>query len=1459
MKKILAIDDQRDNLITIQAVIKNNISDCSVFLAQSGKEGLELAEKEQPDTILLDIIMPGMDGFEVCRRLKSNNRTQHIPVIMITAIKTDASNRAKGLNSGADAFLAKPIESVELTAQVNVMFRIKEAEDKLRAENEHLEDIINERTYELSESEKRYKALYYDAPLPYQSLNRSGDLIEVNQAWLNLLGYKREDVITKWFGEFLHPGYIEIFENKFSKFEKSGSITNAYFKIKHKEGYFLDILLEGRIGYDINGAFKQTFCVFQDITEKNRIERELRSSEEKFRKAFETSPDSVSLSRFEDGVYLYVNKGFTQMMGYAKDETIGKTAIEKNIWVNWEDRERLIKQLKEKEKVDNFETKFKTKSGKIIDSFVSAAVIDLEGERSIINITRDITEKKKAEYALIESERKLNTLLNNLQGIVYRCKPDDNWSMEFLSDGFESVTGFSSEDVLENNRFSFNDIIYEADRKLVFEKINSAIEKCEGFEIKYRVITADGQIKYVLEKGVGIYDETNKVVALEGFISDITKQVISENSLKESEEKYRFLAKNSIDCIWTLDRNLRFTYLSPALKKITGYKPEEWLGTKLRSHFSKEEFSKVSALMSRAIREKKRFSSVYFESKVLNKNGRENFVEFSGSLLLDNKQNLIGFQGTMGDITERVSVREALIDSERKFKDLANLLPQIIYESDLEGNLTYVNELGLKTFGYKEQDFENGLNILNGIAPEDRERAGEIIRNISGLNIGGNPEYLAMRKDGSKFPILIYSSIIYEKETPVGMRGVIVDISQRKEWEKTLKENEEKLRLIFNNSPVGISITDLQGRFIDVNPALSKITGYSPEEMLNRHFNYFSHPEDININEEKFKKLVNGEIFYFELEKRYIHKNGNIVYVLIRSQLIHDHLGSPMFQTAMVEDITERKREEQIRKVLYNISNTVVGSTDLEKLIQLIRNEIGTIIDTTNFFVALYDEPTNTISLPFFVDEKDEHAFIPQGRSLTKYVIETQKSLLANIEVKKRLIEEGKLEGVGTLSKVWLGVPLKTESKITGVLAVQSYKDENAFSEADMKMLEFVSEQISISIQRVKTEEDLKVALEKANESDRLKSSFLATMSHELRTPLNAIIGFSEFFDKKLPPEDVENFGKIINTSGNHLLSIVNDLFDITLIESGETKIKKEDHNLKSIITDVYNVVNNFKGKDSNDIQIEFVEHEKENDIVVHTDANKLKQILINLLKNAYKFTDEGFIHYGYQLFQENNKSFVRFFVEDTGIGISLDKQEVIFDIFRQVEDTSTRRYGGAGIGLSVAKRLTELLGGRIWLESEEGKGSTFYFTIPYERRENPVSGLSAEKNLLEGMLDTRILIVEDDESSYYYLKTVLEKAGVNVLHAANGQEAVEMCLSNSNIKMVLMDINLPILNGYEATKIIKSHLPEMPVIAQTAYAVAGDREKVLEAGCDDYIAKPIQVKELMNKMRKFLSYLNQN
>ncbi|MFC2107079.1 ATP-binding protein [Bacteroidota bacterium] len=673
-----------------------------------------------------------------------------------------------------------------------------------------------------------------------------------------------------------------------------------------------------------------------------------------------------------------------------------------------------------------------------------------------------------------------------------------------------------------------------------------------------------------------------------------------------------------------------------------------------------------------------------------------------------------------------------------------------------------------------------------------------------------------------------------------------------------MEKSEEKYRLLATNTMDTIWTTDQDFNITYVNDTIYTFLGYTAEEFAGLNPIKFTPPEGIKVIQEASGELIKrfneGEISQITFEVQQIKKDGTILDVEISTNLLLDSKGQFIGFQGRSNDITKRKRKDKIQKILYNISNAVITSKNLKSFISLIKKELSNIIDTTNFYVALYDEESDTISLPFFSDEKDNISSLPAGKTLTNYVIKTKKPLLADKKTLHKLEQSGKVKSYGSESKVWLGIPLKVEGIVTGVLALQSYTNEDAYNEKDIEILEFIAHQISISIERKKAEQDLKEALEKANESDRLKSTFLATMSHELRTPLNAIIGFSDLIDDDLPIDKILEFTNTINSSGIHLLDIVNDLFDITLIDTGEIKIFKKETILQDIFNDVQDIIGIEQFKlDKNNLEIKLIVPPGLDNLTLKTDPSKLKQILINLLKNAIKFTNEGHVHYGFELESLNDKKTIKFFVQDTGIGIPEDKYDIIFNTFRQVEDSHSRVYGGTGIGLSICRKLVELFDGKIWIESEVGKGSSFYFTIPIQEDEGEV--LPDEKDLApkHNFENKLFLIVEDVESSYEYLKIILENNNAKTLWAKDGSESIKYCKENPSIDLILMDINLPVMNGYDACKEIRKFNKDIIIIAQTAYALEGDYEKAIKADCNDYLSKPIKKEELLDKIDAWL------
>lgn len=386
--------------------------------------------------------------------------------------------------------------------------------------------------------------------------------------------------------------------------------------------------------------------------------------------------------------------------------------------------------------------------------------------------------------------------------------------------------------------------------------------------------------------------------------------------------------------------------------------------------------------------------------------------------------------------------------------------------------------------------------------------------------------------------------------------------------------------------------------------------------------------------------------------------------------------------------------------------------------------------------------------------------------------------------------------------------------------------------------------------ERKHTEAELIRSKEKAEESDRLKTAFLHNISHEIRTPLNAIIGFSTLLgDSDHNYETRQSFIEVIKNNSDNLLAIVNDIIEVSNIEAGILKLNMGKVNLNVLLNNLYK---QFKPKsDEKGIGFNYVSPLPDSDAGIQTDTTKLIQILLNLLRNAIKFTPEGLIEFGYTL----KKNYVQFYVSDSGIGIPADRHAKIFDRFYQVDNTITRIYGGTGSGLSISKAFVELIGGKIWLTSEIGKGSVFYFTLPYIPVKPPDADLSKtgenEKIIINGKKS--ILIAEDDETNYFLMAEFLSPLNVNLIRAHNGKEVVEICESGKVIDLVLMDIKMPVIDGYTAFNKIKNTLPFLPVIATTAYAFGSDMEKILSSGFNDYLSKPFSKSVLLDKVNKFL------
>ncbi|MCD6177412.1 MAG: PAS domain S-box protein [Candidatus Cloacimonetes bacterium] len=512
--------------------------------------------------------------------------------------------------------------------------------------------------------------------------------------------------------------------------------------------------------------------------------------------------------------------------------------------------------------------------------------------------------------------------------------------------------------------------------------------------------------------------------------------------------------------------------------------------------------------------------------------------------------------------------------------------------------------------------------------------------------LNGNPQFFEWQHkkiNGEVFNTEISLNLI-ELSNGSHIQAIVRDITKRKMAEKALKESEDKLRMMIDNSPIGFTITNLNGVYIDVNPSVCEMIGYSRKEMINKHYNYFSHPDDIDINKNLHQKLVDGKIPYYDLEKKCIHKNGKIVYVSIRTQLVRDDKEEkPLFEFTIIENITERKKAEQIQKLFYHISNAINITDNMQDFYHKIKNYLSDVIDTTNFYITLYDEKTDTLSLPFNVDEKDNYETFPAGKTITKYLIDIGKPLLATKKIIIELTKKNLIETIGAASEIWLGVPLKIENKVIGVIAVQSYDDPNLYTEDDVEILTFASKEIALAIKNKLAADQIKKNLEE-------KDILLRELYHRTKNNMQIIISMLRIQSASLENR-THTESKDIDFMFDSLDKVINKIKSMSLVHQKLYQSQDLSHiNLKEYINDLVRLL-----MVSYRVQLDTISLKLElDDLFVLIDlAIPLGLVLNELISNVFMhaFSYNGNDKICIQLYKDDDNT-INILISDNGAGI---------------------------------------------------------------------------------------------------------------------------------------------------------------------------------------------------------------
>lgn len=778
---------------------------------------------------------------------------------------------------------------------------------------------------------------------------------------------------------------------------------------------------------------------------------------------------------------------------------------------------------------------------------------------------------------------------------------------------------------------------------------------------------------------------------------------------------------------------------------------------------------------------------------------------------------------------------------------------EMIFVIDLNGRLLYATMSSLNYIGYTEDDFKRGIYIKDLFPFEDYLRALNNLRHITNETDTISNEYLAKKKDGTLFPVMSRTFGVFHEGKLIGYRGVIIDLTEQKQREVEIIKEKAFLEHLIDSTPEAIVITDIPGKISHINREFSNLFGYTHEEAVGKYINDLIVPEE--LVDEAFKvdeqTLGTGKVTLETIRK---DKYGNRLDVSLMSSRI-DIYGITMATFCIYRDIKREKKNRLLQEILYNISKATLEMSGIKDIYSIIFYELGKIWNTNNFFIALYDSESNTISMPFFADEKDRFEKIPVEGTITGWVIRNGRSVLLKESDLKKMEETEEIDLVGSPCKVWMGVPLKADIQIIGAICLQDYHSENTFSAEDLSVLELIANQIAVSIQKRKMLDTLVIERKKAEDAALSKQAFMSTLSHEIRTPLNEVIGITNLLMQTNPEPEQLDLLKTLRFSANHLLTLVNDVLDYSKMESGKIVFEKIQFNLNNFIDEISRSYS-FKAKEKN-LEFNIIKKPGVPDEIIG-DPIRLNQILTNLLSNAFKFTSEGNVTITIaEESRKGSRSTLEFRISDTGIGIPNDKLDILFESFTQASSDTTRRFGGTGLGLSICKKLVELQGGKISVESQPGKGSAFFFCLTYEVAEK--ASLARAKDVTEsfkGLEGKKILVAEDNKVNFFVVNKFLKSWGVEVVHAENGKTALEM-LEKEEFDIILMDLHMPVMDGIEATKIIRSSedslIKNMPVIALTAAIMSDTNTQIEGVGINDYILKPFKPQDLFSKIMKHM------
>ena len=1043
-----------------------------------------------------------------------------------------------------------------------------------------------------------------------------------------------------------------------------------------------------------------------------------------------------------------------------------------------------------------------------------------------VSYDKDSTERKQTEEALKEADWKFRALFEKGPiGVAYHVmvndasgKPKDYLFLD-ANETYRELTGVDPRGKLvtevfpgiENDPFDWIG---------TFGKVART-----GEPIRFEQYLKPNQRWYDC---VGYQYKPDHFVA--AFI-EITDRKKAQEALRNSEENLSITLQSIGDGVISTDINGLIVQMNAIAEKLCGWVLADSVGKPLAEVFKivNAETRKTVANPANKVLENGEIVKLANHTVLISKNGSEYQIACSAAPIKTKQGKVHGVVLVFSDVTEKYRADKKLKETFNQFEMIIDGANLGWWDWDIPSGDEIYNEILTENLGYKLKDIEPNVSWWEGkIHPNDAEQVGKDLQE----HFNGKTKYYVnkhrLKTKSGKWRWFIDHGKVVEwdkNRKPIRMIGTLRDIDKQERADEAIRESEEYHRALIENSNDGISVLNINGEIVFESESHKRLLGYEHGDLIGQNVFEFVHPDDSQRISKQFAALVQKPGTIEDLFFRFLNNNGDWVYLEgISNNLLKD----PVVKGIVVNyhDVTKRKQAEDksqhISKLLRNVLDILpsyICAKNIEGKFILVNKTL------CDFYGTSVEDMTGILHKDICKDEEE---------------------LFSMLAADKEVIDNGKI----------VFIPEETMIKPDESIAfLETYK--LPFTAYDEAAVLIVSNDIT---QRKQAEKELIKAKEQAEESDRLKSAFLANMSHEIRTPMNGILGFSSLLkEPDLSGEEQQEYIKIIEIAGARMLNTINNIISISRIESGDMNVSFSNTDLNEQLKEIYNF---FKPEaEKKGVQFLFKNSLSGKKAIIQTDHKKVNAILLNLVKNAIKYTNKGSVEFGYNLKVDSDPVELVFYVKDTGIGIPKNMQKAIFERFIQADINDKMARQGSGLGLSIAKAYIEMLGGKLGMESEPGMGSAFYFTLPYNAElqeknvtKNAVLNDDIEKQINPQISGLKILIVEDDETSEMYLRSIIKLLSKELLIAETGLEAIEVCRNYTDIDLILMDIQMPEMGGYEATRQIREFNKDVIIIAQTAFALTGDRELAIEAGCNDYISKPINKTKLLALIGQYFS-----